>query len=118
MLACSSFALFFFNDTATTEIYTLSLHDALPIWTASHGSDAGEGDVRHVRGLARQREILAERKVRIAFPHQNAAQIRMPLKADAHHVENLALMPVRRGPEVTHRGHLCILRHRHLEPKV
>src|SRR5258707_12473891 len=37
---CSSFAefvnafgifLFFFNDTATTEIYTLSLHDALPI---------------------------------------------------------------------------------------
>src|SRR5256885_13269364 len=25
---------FFFNDTATTEIYTLSLHDALPIYTA------------------------------------------------------------------------------------
>src|SRR3712207_7212481 len=25
---------FFFNDTATTEIYTLSLHDALPIWDA------------------------------------------------------------------------------------
>src|SRR2546426_10562869 len=28
-LTCSYF--FFFNDTATTEIYTLSLHDALPI---------------------------------------------------------------------------------------
>src|SRR5579864_9739839 len=27
--------LFFFNDTATTEIYTLSLHDALPIFFAS-----------------------------------------------------------------------------------
>src|SRR6266581_8023318 len=26
-----SFRFFFFNDTATTEIYTLSLHDALPI---------------------------------------------------------------------------------------
>src|SRR2546430_17244852 len=26
---------FFFNDTATTEIYTLSLHDALPICTAA-----------------------------------------------------------------------------------
>src|SRR3712207_7552666 len=26
-----SFVVFFFNDTATTEIYTLSLHDALPI---------------------------------------------------------------------------------------
>src|SRR5256885_10074408 len=25
-------SFFFFNDTATTEIYTLSLHDALPIW--------------------------------------------------------------------------------------
>src|ERR1022692_2707899 len=25
-------SIFFFNDTATTEIYTLSLHDALPIW--------------------------------------------------------------------------------------
>src|SRR3989442_5308268 len=29
-LSCISF-FFFFNDTATTEIYTLSLHDALPI---------------------------------------------------------------------------------------
>src|SRR5215203_6391899 len=29
--SCSFFFFFFFNDTATTEIYTLSLHDALPI---------------------------------------------------------------------------------------
>src|SRR5690348_17622489 len=29
--------LFFFNDTATPEIYTLSLHDALPIWIVSRG---------------------------------------------------------------------------------
>src|SRR3989442_6037507 len=29
-------SLFFFNDTATTEIYTLSLHDALPICCVSH----------------------------------------------------------------------------------
>src|SRR6267378_1670716 len=28
---CISRRIFFFNDTATTEIYTLSLHDALPI---------------------------------------------------------------------------------------
>src|SRR2546430_17236868 len=28
---------FFFNDTATTEIYTLSLHDALPIWHFTSG---------------------------------------------------------------------------------
>src|SRR5476649_2872273 len=34
------FLLFFFNDTATTEIYTLSLHDALPISTSSAGDGA------------------------------------------------------------------------------
>src|SRR3712207_8697269 len=33
---------FFFNDTATTEIYTLSLHDALPIWAeGGRGFDEG-----------------------------------------------------------------------------
>src|SRR5256885_12538033 len=37
---CSSMLFFFFNDTATTEIYTLSLHDALPI------SPPGPGDAR------------------------------------------------------------------------
>src|SRR5215213_11754585 len=31
MIFCIFFFFFFFNDTATTEIYTLSLHDALPI---------------------------------------------------------------------------------------
>src|SRR5436190_18684767 len=29
--------IFFFNDTATTDIYTLSLHDALPIYIRSGG---------------------------------------------------------------------------------
>src|SRR2546430_12641656 len=33
-------AFFFFNDTATTEIYTLSLHDALPISIDSNKLDA------------------------------------------------------------------------------
>src|SRR2546422_5133971 len=36
------FLFFFFNDTATTEIYTLSLHDALPIWL--RGSTRPERD--------------------------------------------------------------------------
>src|SRR3712207_8180523 len=40
---------FFFNDTATTEIYTLSLHDALPIFEDAHGErvdhpEGGDGD--------------------------------------------------------------------------
>src|SRR5438876_9890683 len=36
------FQLFFFNDTATTKIYTLSLHDALPI-SVSMGSATSTG---------------------------------------------------------------------------
>src|SRR3712207_7127361 len=44
-------ALFFFNDTATTEIYTLSLHDALPISPADRGSRAaGRGGARPQSG--------------------------------------------------------------------
>src|SRR2546429_4096686 len=41
VLFCTSF-FFFFNDTATTEIYTLSLHDALPIsFSTDHRSGKG-----------------------------------------------------------------------------
>src|SRR5258708_17637484 len=46
-------SLFFFNDTATTEIYTLSLHDALPIL-----SRAGSADWR-LRGRVRARRTRA-----------------------------------------------------------
>src|SRR5438067_6151958 len=63
---------FFFNDTATTEIYTLSLHDALPIcrldqYTAFGYSCAGEvldtgGDPRLAVGrlVARSEEHTSE----------------------------------------------------------
>src|SRR2546422_2464289 len=37
---------FFFNDTATTEIYTLSLHDALPISVGDVGRHRDEAQVR------------------------------------------------------------------------
>src|SRR5688572_31819201 len=45
------FAFFFFNDPATTEIYTLSLHDALPIWVRIkiHAPDGGEHRVNLFR---------------------------------------------------------------------
>src|SRR5687768_17826565 len=36
-------SFFFFNDTATTEIYTLSLHDALPIWLREVVDDGSTG---------------------------------------------------------------------------
>src|ERR1017187_10795021 len=48
--------LFFFNDTATTEIYTLSLHDALPICTKS------QPDRNPHRGPAREAAGQADRK--------------------------------------------------------
>ena len=40
----SFFIIFFFNDTATTEIYTLSLHDALPILVDQNQSDVHESE--------------------------------------------------------------------------
>src|SRR2546422_5571678 len=49
MVVCHALSLpffFFFNDTATTEIYTLSLHDALPISVQVRGVGA-----RAVRGV-------------------------------------------------------------------
>src|SRR2546422_3652131 len=54
LLHLSSFFFFFFNDTATTEIYTLSLHDALPIYphvTVARETALGaeDLDVAHVR---------------------------------------------------------------------
>src|SRR3712207_8722209 len=52
--------LFFFNDTATTEIYTLSLHDALPI------SEPSRADARLQGGL-RRRELRLFLRPRAAF---------------------------------------------------
>src|SRR2546421_7676971 len=70
--------LFFFNDTATTEIYTLSLHDALPIsavlkpgtklvreWhgrahTVMVAEDGFEFDGKRYRSLTRSEEHTSE----------------------------------------------------------
>src|SRR3712207_7869618 len=55
---------FFFNDTATTEIYTLSLHDALPISGRGRQElrDADGGGVRTVHGSERvAHEVVGKR---------------------------------------------------------
>src|SRR3712207_7660688 len=64
-LLCCSF--FFFNDTATTEIYTLSLHDALPICRGGRarrdgrdGRFRGPPAGRAERGAGRRRVVRAE----------------------------------------------------------
>src|SRR5476649_3075620 len=50
---------FFFNDTATTEIYTLSLHDALPI-SRRAGGRADERPRAHPRAQRRSEEHTSE----------------------------------------------------------
>src|SRR3712207_7145661 len=48
----NNFPIFFFNDTATTEIYTLSLHDALPIYDgllAAHIRGEGKSLIPSIR---------------------------------------------------------------------
>src|SRR2546429_5194308 len=56
VVALSTLIFFFFNDTATTEIYTLSLHDALPI---SHG---GAVDL-HFQRVARRLYLRHQARV-------------------------------------------------------
>src|SRR5438034_11138649 len=54
-LIVSSF-FFFFNDSATTDIYTLSLHDALPIWSGVDGERRAPLDVTDLDTVARDRD--------------------------------------------------------------
>src|SRR5256885_17180064 len=62
LVVCVDF-FFFFNDTATTEIYTLSLHDALPISDGGHERERHmqqrRQDVAHGRTDVKQRCHLA-----------------------------------------------------------
>src|SRR5437773_11592644 len=54
------FFFFFFNDTATTEIYTLSLHDALPISHPAPAPARTAGRARRGRGPRRSEEHTSE----------------------------------------------------------
>src|SRR5690349_24165574 len=49
-------SFFFFNDTATTEIYTLSLHDALPILGRQFFKEDNQNSVRWTK----ERDLLAK----------------------------------------------------------
>src|SRR3712207_8959467 len=51
MIHCLAQMCVFFNDTATTEIYTLSLHDALPIsapWMSARAEPEADGEPKHL----------------------------------------------------------------------
>src|SRR5256885_13210421 len=74
-------SFFFFNDTATTEIYTLSLHDALPIssantasrWLARAASAAARRSAAsastRASGPARQRSSADRKSTRLNSSH-------------------------------------------------
>src|SRR2546430_14955301 len=81
-LLYSTFFFFFFNDTATTEIYTLSLHDALPICASQvHdmrpvfgvGQGRVSGHVRFdgvvIRGVIAERILLDRKSTRLNSSH-------------------------------------------------
>src|SRR3989304_5276719 len=70
----TSYAVFFFNDTATTEIYSLSLHDALPICLSAVGDRARAGQVS---GLAAP--CHAERRPCRSEEHTSELQSRLHL---------------------------------------
>src|SRR2546430_13961677 len=61
-----SLRFFFFNDTATTEIYTLSLHDALPIYArdAPHRRVRNRGALEIQGGFAQRRRARSRAAVR------------------------------------------------------
>src|SRR6476661_9025035 len=69
---------FFFNDTATTEIYTLSLHDALPIiamgylsWAADiHMGSSSARHIEEIRRLTSKAKAFTNESERAAFEAQ------------------------------------------------
>src|SRR2546422_7161637 len=76
-----AFSFFFFNDTATTEIYTLSLHDALPIYVQDlHGTCGGgcRGDVPAAGDRAGHLRQLRQRAPR-SEEHTSELQSRLHL---------------------------------------
>src|ERR1022692_576428 len=116
---------FFFNETATTEIYTLSLHDALPIYPGKRRRDVGAEDVlpellQHA--LEQRVDVLAvdERRLDVHLGELHlavGAQVLVPeaardLEIPLHPGDHQDLLELLRGlrkgielPRVDARGH-------------
>src|SRR5690349_24942726 len=73
---------FFFNDPATTEIYTLSLHDALPICQPG----GGEAKHRHARRFDPPPAARLHPGLRLGLPSQ-PGQDRKSTRLNSSHVE-------------------------------
>src|SRR3712207_8691445 len=75
---------FFFNDTATTEIYTLSLHDALPISGRCLGQDLRDRGVAVKHGLHGGITVLAERQRAEDQPRPFGGLDRLGARSEEH----------------------------------
>src|SRR3712207_9220878 len=103
-------ALFFFNDTATTEIYTLSLHDALPICgqedDAVHLREATgvERDARVVELeealLERRKERPEEVALRVARPRVREGEVKCVRAREERRREDDERDDAKRPPEI------------------
>src|SRR5688572_33204700 len=78
-----SLSFFFFNDTATTEIYTLSLHDALPILTP-HDAVAGTHADCHDAPAGRRAEARDRKSTRLNSSHSQISYAVFCLKKKTH----------------------------------
>src|SRR2546425_5030408 len=110
-----TYFFFFFNDTATTEIYTLSLHDALPIFFARQPVVLAPG--RHVGergGGPRRRRSLAERSEEHTSELQSLAYIVCRLllqKTKSGFAESSSVLQVRTCTLVTGQSTVAFLPH-------
>src|SRR5947199_6634704 len=87
---CQSLSLFFFNDTATTEIYTLSLHDALPILNCDSCEEPKNSRTAAAAGLA----LIRDRKsTRLNSSHLGISYAVFCLKKKTQHGLRTALAP-------------------------
>src|SRR5258707_10372184 len=99
-----SFFFFFFNDTATTEIYTLSLHDALPISSAHIGpSFGGNFGGRYLQNgwhtISRTGPTLDRKSTRLNSSHANISYAVFCLKKKKKYQQTILY----RHAEVTRR---------------
>src|SRR5947209_19808500 len=78
------YLLFFFNDTATTEIYTLSLHDALPI-SIEQLQDAIRTVGETTQDLLRITALTDRKSTRLNSSHANISYAVFCLKKKRNH---------------------------------
>src|SRR2546421_8982499 len=102
-MLCAFF--FFFNDTATTEIYTLSLHDALPI--SHHGAPSP----RPRRRAGRRESRLRAGRVRRSEEHTSELQSRSDLVCRLLLEKKKNNTPPAHLADTTHVPRLLVCRH-------